>query len=280
MDKEAVLLIADSHINSKVGLMPPGIIDAEGTLFERNKIQKWLWRTWTQHLDEVEKLISGYKLTVILNGDILELDDKQRSWQLHDRNPSTVLDMARNVFVPLLTSFDAKLIVIRGTEAHTGKNAWIEDELAKDLGAIPDKDSGSASWWHFRGSFSGVLFDIAHHSNMGNLYHTFPNTGNRIAVETMLEYSEWKWNEKLPNYVVRSHNHRFADSGRTYPVRVISTPCWQFKTAFLHRIGKPNAMPDIGSLLFLLDNGQSTFYDMRYKPKRSSPWRPENQNQK
>lgn len=276
MTKEAVIVIADTHINSTLGLCPPGVTLDDGGQYMRSATQKWLWDTWLQFLDDLDRITKGYRKTFVLNGDIGELDDKNRSWQTIVRSPSKVLDLCREVFVPAIGKDD--LFVVRGTEAHTGKSAWIEEELAADLGAIPDNERNTFSWWHLRALFGGVKFDVSHHGSMGSLPWTYANASNRLVVETMMQYM--KWGEDYPDIVVRSHMHRFVDSGRTFDSRAVFTPCWQFKTSYLFRLGKANAYPHIGSLVFLCEDGNYHLEDLRYKPKRKAPWVNKNQKAK
>jgi len=270
MAKEAVILVADTHINSVLGLLKPGVVRDDGESYQLNQVQKFLWKAWEEFLTEIDKITEGYTKNLVLVGDIVELDAKARSWQIITQNPSTAITFATDVFEPLVARMDTTFVV-RGTEAHTGKSAWAEEEIAKDFDTEPDPQTGAKSWWHLRASFSGVRFDIAHHHSMGRLPWTYANSANKLAFATIVEYVNW--GEDPPHLAIRAHNHQFADSGRTYMTRGIFLPAWQFHTAYLHRIGKPNAMPDIGGCIFLCDNGQYEFVDRRYKPQRSTEWK-------
>lgn len=269
MTKEAVITIADLHTNSTLALLKPGMTRDDGEPVQLNIIQKWLWMSWELCLDSIEKLTTGYHKNLVLVGDLGDIDNGNRSWQYVTRNPSTVTTYTIELLEPVVAKCDTTF-VIRGTEAHVGKSAWLEEEIAKDLDAEPDPERGTSSWWHLRALFGGVKFDIAHHHSMGNLPWTYANAANKLAVETMYEYMEW--GEKPPDIVSRGHQHRFADSGRTYPTRGVFLPAWQFKTSYLHRIGKSNARPHIGAVVFLCDDGQYTMHDLRYKPIRGKPW--------
>lgn len=270
MAKEAVVLIADTHINSALGLCKPGTILDDGGSYSLNTVQKFLWKSWEQFLKDVDELTNGYQKNLVLAGDIVELDSKGRSWQTITQNPSTAVSMAVDIFEPLVSEMDTTF-VIRGTEAHTGKSAWGEEELAKDFDTEPDPQTKQKSWWHLRASFSGVRFDIAHHATMGRLPWTYANSANKLAFVTIIEYVNW--GEDPPHVVARAHNHQFADSGRTYMTRGVFLPAWQFHTSYLHRIGKANALPDIGGCIFLCDNGEYKFIDLRYRPQRSPEWK-------
>lgn len=270
MAKEAVILIADLHCNSTLGLCKPGLQRDDGELYELNQIQRWLWHTWEKFLDDVDGLVNGYRVNLILVGDLVELDSKARSWQIISKNPSTAIHLCVDIIEPLVQVADT-VFILRGTEAHSGRSAWSEEEIAKDLKAEPEPDTGARSWWHLRAGFSGVSFDIAHHAPMGNLFWTYGNSAPRLAIGTMMDYMDW--GERPPDIVARAHNHRFADSGRTYSTRGIFLPGWQFHTAYLHRLGKANARPHIGACVFLCDDGKYKFHDLRYRPVRSEAWK-------
>lgn len=268
--REALTIIADSHINSTLALCKPGLVNDDGNQYVLNSVQRWLWPVWERCLQRIETLTTGYVRNLALNGDIVELDSKDRSWQIISRNPASIQEHAQEIFDPLVQMHD-NLFVIRGTEAHSGKSAHAEEEFARDMGAIKCDDTGTYSWWHLRAAFGGVSFDIAHHATMGNLPWTFGNAANKLAITVINEYVEW--GEDPPDVAVRAHQHRFADSGRTYSTRGIFCPCWQWHTAYLHRIGKPNARPHIGALVFLCDDGEYSFHDIRFRPSRSKPWK-------
>jgi len=270
MAKEAVIFIADTHCNSTLGLCAPGLYRDDGEPYQLNDIQLWLLRTFEQCQDDIENLTKDYYTHLVLAGDIVDLDSKQRSWQTISRNPSLAVENAHAVLEPLLHRVD-NVFVLRGTEAHTGISAYGEEELARDIDAEPDPERHKYSWWHLRAEFSRVSFDIAHHANMGGLPHTYATAAMRLVTETMYYYNEW--GETPPDYVVRAHNHRYADSGLTFPTRGIYLPCWQFKTSYIHRIGKANGKPQIGAVVIRCDNGESDLKKLMYKPPRSKPWR-------
>ncbi|MGC9423766.1 hypothetical protein [Vibrio sp.] len=268
--KQAVILIADTHINSKTGLCGPNVIDDDGDIHRQNLIQEWLWYTWNKCLNDIKRLTKKYYRTVIFNGDIVDLDAKKRSNQMISRNPATILRMADQVVSPLIEFADRSFFV-RGTEAHVGRSGWIEEMMAERYSAEPNKDFGQFSWWHLRAVFSGVKFDVAHHNSLGGLPYTYPNNMNRLVQMTRLAYLDWE--EPVPDVVVRGHMHRFVDTGYTFSTRGVSLPCWQFHNAYLYRIRKENDMPHIGAVVVICDDGEKELIPLLYKPKRSPAWK-------
>ena len=109
---------------------------------------------------------------LVLNGDIVEKDNKRRTHQIITRNDATLLRIAVSTLKPALEWADA-IYVVRGTEAHVGKSAEMEEALAYDIGA--EKDGELHSHWHLRAVAGGVRMDIAHHATMGGMPWTERN---------------------------------------------------------------------------------------------------------
>lgn len=268
--KQAVVLIADTHFNSTKSICKPGFVTDDGNSHELSKTQRWLWETWERCLDEIEEVTSEYHKNIILLGDVVEIDGKYRSWQMLSRNPADILRLSEEILEPVVAMSD-DFFVLRGTEAHTGKSAWAEEEIARDFSAVQDTDTGMNSWWHLRAEFGGVKFDLAHHASMGQLQWTYGNSAMKLSYETMSYYYDWY--EAPPDIVARAHNHRFADSGLTYDTRAFFLPCWTYATSYLHRIGKANARPHIGALVFLCEDSKYDIVPLLYRPKREPIWK-------
>ena len=79
-----------------------------------------------------EKTDRGYKRIVVFDGDLTELDTQKRSIQLTSMNKNTILSMVMETILPLISIADA-VYIMRGTAAHTGKSAWSEEAIAKDI---------------------------------------------------------------------------------------------------------------------------------------------------
>ena len=269
--KEALILLADTHINSKLGLSAPAVIDDDGNVVQQNIIQKWLWDTWLRFTEDVKDLVKKTYTSVIFDGDMVDIDAKNRSGQMVSRNPVTILASASMVLKPI-TDLADQIFFIRGTEAHTGNSGWLEELLAQHYNkTVPDEITGNYSWNHLRAEFSGVKLDIAHHMSMGNLPWTYPNAMARVVQETRLNYLEWQ--EQPPDIVVRAHRHQHVDTGTTFSTRGVALPCWQWLTTYLYRLGKENAKPHIGGSVLICDNGNYQYMPFIYQPRRTPVWK-------
>jgi len=255
-----LVVVSDLHINSTVGLICPSIILDDGGEHRPSKGQRWLWRNW---IDFWEGIPKGCWL--VINGDLADKDIKLRAYQNITRNPSTIQKMVRDTMAPALDKAE-RVFVIRGTGAHTGKSGHLEEEFAKDIGAVP-YDKKIYSWWWLLLECEGVVFDIMHHASLGRKPWTTPNALNSLAAELVIRYARGR----LPDVAVRSHNHRFAETGQNYPIRVVATPAWQLSTEYSNRIAAAPA--DIGGVIFKCNQGVYTMDVRQYQPERSRPWK-------
>jgi hypothetical protein len=264
-----VAVFADEHINSLYGLCPRNVNLNEGGTYRANKWQRYLLGAWEQSLAFLEEKRRGKTLYVVKNGDAIELDIKRRTNNLVTHNKAIALDMVRTMFDPLVQMADY-LFFTRGTRAHVGD---LEDEIAADLGAIQDPDTGNYAWARIRAVFEGVKFDISHHTSMGRLPHTEKNAANKLAFLTMWEYMEWK--ESPPTVVHRNHNHRVSDSGKNFPILAVCGPSFQYPTEYIERLGSGGRLPHIGFTWYEVADGRLVDWDyVLYKPRRSRPWKP------
>ena len=131
----------------------------------------------------------------------------------------------------------------------------------------------------------GVRLDGAHHGRMGQRAHTVRGYANLygfdIWAERMLEAYQAmlvsedplsEFNERRPpDIAVRSHNHRYMDSGYDHRgvTRVVSMPAWQFATEYVHRIAA-ESLADIGIVLLICDEGEVEVKPILFNADRSS----------
>ena len=258
-----IAYIADTHINSTLGVLKPRVHLDDGGSYHASPLQKELWAAFNVYCEQVDKLPKP--LITVHGGDLGELDTKKRSNQIVSANKATIQAMIIDTLEPLINISD-HVIFIRGTLAHTGKSSWLEEAIAKDIDiSIPSTDT--QSHYHFRATIDGVRCDFTHHAPMGRK----PWTEKKAAIdigEVILNRYKVDMDDLPPNIVGRSHNHRYADSGNNFwrnDMFVLCTRCWQGKTEYVHRLGKENDVPDIGGHAFIIDNGEYQFKDYPFK---------------
>ncbi len=235
----------------------------DGGQYHASRTQRWLWSCWLDFWARVNRDASGYRKVLILDGDVGELDAKDRSAQIITINKSTILQMIRDV---LDFAIWDELYVIRGTRAHEGKSAWLAESIAADLDKVTPSAEKIYSWWQIRAEVQGVKFDIAHHAPMGSTPWTRVNSAVRLAAKVLWEYAVER-QVKPPDVVLRAHNHIYANAqvGNT---SAYFTPAWTMLTEYGYRMGFENTLPTIGGLVFYCENGYCEPQKYFYVPEK------------
>lgn len=269
--RDILVVVADTHIGSTVALCPPAVPLDDGGSYTPSAGQRWLWSCWLDFWTQVmaTRPSGGGKRYVVHLGDICEGDHHETS-QIVSRNPATMLDLAITVLEPVRQWAD-HMFVIRGTEAHAGKSAAMEEAIADDLNCTRDMARDTASWWHLLLEVQGVRIDCAHQpiSASGRPW-TRANGANVLAFATFSEYAEH--GERPPDIALRAHLHRFSDSGSNYVTRAVIAPAWQLGTAYSNRRW-PGQLADIGGQIWTITDGQPELRLVLYRPGPREPWR-------
>lgn len=251
-----VAILSDIHANSTVALCPPTVNLDDGGTYRASRAQRWLYKRFQEFAGEVARRREETgKLVVILNGELAD-DNYHGKYQLVDPNPKTQMATAVKALKPMLDLLrpDDSLYVIRGTEAHSGRSAWMDDKIGEDLGAVSPRE-GVHSYWHLQLNVDGVKFDVAHHPPLGpgRMPWTRGQYAMRLAAFAYMDGVQA--GEKPPDLYVRGHYHVPGDSYDAYPVRAIAMPSWQLTTAFGYRIGSSRALP-VGGVIVTCDRGR------------------------
>jgi hypothetical protein len=266
-NKTAIIAIADLHVNSTTAVCPRVVELDDGGNYHSSRTQHWLLECWLDFVAEAKIITEGYKRIAIFDGDLSELDRKERSSQIVTQNKAVILNMVQDTIAPLVDYTDANYF-FRGTAAHTGKSSWSEEAIAKDTdNTIPSPD-GASSWWHYRGIASGVRIDIAHHNGMGKKPWLKKNAANNCAAEIMWYYQVDRF-VRAPQLALRAHAHTYASSGDNFPCEVDMLPSWTTKTEYAYRMGYENAISDIGGIIYLCEDGRYNRVKLMYEPREA-----------
>ncbi len=258
-----LIVVSDLHINSTVALCAPGVELDDGGTYHLNRSQRWLYACWREFCEEVGRL-QGRKI-VCFNGDLGELDTKRRSVQLITANKATIVKMVQRTIEPLVELADS-LIVVRGTPAHEGKGAWLEELIANDYDHTIRHD-GTASWYHLRTVIDGVRYDIAHHASMTANPWGRGNSANNLAHKICFAYAV-QMGQPVPHIAHRAHNHIIAESSG-FPCHVQYGPAWSIATEYSYRAGYENNLSDIGGIIWTHDGGSYERKIVRFNPTAS-----------
>lgn len=277
MSVTVIAVTSDQHCGSTVALCPPTIGLDDGGEYKASKAQQWLWQSWLDFWKRVDQIRTKEKarLFQVYNGDLTEGDHHGTTQILSGNSAVQGAVVAAAMKVPLSLQPD-KIWLVRGTEAHVGKSAAAEEKIADGLRKnknpiVTDPHTKTASHWHARLEVDGVRLSFAHHGRMGQRPWTKINIVANLAAEIFYEFAARE--EPYPHLAVRSHHHRYADTGGAHPVRVIQTPAWQLHTSFIHRIA-PDSMADIGGLIIVIRDGKIALVDaVQFRAGRGYVWR-------
>ncbi len=241
----------------------------DGGHYEPSRLQQWLWSCWLDFWGWIAPQIADHEFWLVVNGDLGD-GDHHGTGQIVSRNPEVQSYIVHRSLQEPLQLQPAHKFVVRGTEAHAGASASSEEAYARSLGAEQDPDTHTWSWWHLRIQPHGVLMDIQHHGRAGQRPWTEASIATYLAAQIWMEHA--RRNLPHPRLAIRSHTHRHADSYEAHPTRVIVTPSWQAKTAFVHKVAA-ESIADVGGILVLVQPDGT--YEVRkklYSPELPTPW--------
>jgi len=269
-----VAIVADTHINSTVGLCPPVVTLDDGGSYHGSKVQRAIWAAWKEFWAEdvyARAKVLGAKVYVIFNGDLNDLNVHDGT-QLISHSESDIIKMSVDAIEPAIDGADY-VFIVRGTEAHVGKKANLEEEVAKDIGAEPDKRAGTCSWYWLKLEANGVSFDITHHPET---FARRPWTKDAAAVRhgRIVREQYLDRDEKPPDVAIRAHIHEFIPGNHRLPPFFCYCPGWQVMTSFFYRLGSTEVKP-VGGLVFVCQDGEFAFEPVIRPPmgSRRKPWR-------
>lgn len=269
---KSLLILADGHSNSTVGLAKPSVELDDGDQVSAGIVRRFIWQTYTRILDTAAERAKKFnsELYGLLNGDAVELAAKHASSQVITINREEAIRVAHETYEPLFERCKG-VFVTRGTEAHTGLSATAEEAIAANFdNTIRNPDTNRASWWWLPLDLDGVRLDIAHHPRGGGSGRPMNKYGGimRIASDTLFDYAND--GKAPPHLVIRSHLHTYRDSLSAFRTRAIITPAMSLLTAYTHRIGI-NASEPIGALLVHCHEGKY-HVEKLLTPVRSQSW--------
>lgn len=241
-----LVVVSDTHVGSTLALCKRHKLD-DGGFFDPSELQQKVWALWEDFWDFVYKQIGNEPFVLVHNGDILDGQNKGRTTALTTFNLTVQSRLAVEILGPHAKKAK-RYFQIRGTEAHAGISAQEEEAVACALGAEQD-EQGNYSRWELWMKFGVELIHFAHHisSTVSTAYES--SAPMREMVSAFVEAGQHKL--RAPSFIVRSHRHRFiqisAPGGK-----IVTTPAWQLKTPFTHRIDRTRA-PQLGGLLIRLD---------------------------
>lgn len=270
-----IAIPSDLHCGSPVGLFPPIVWAlSSGGQYAPNKLNDLSWQAWKEswlEIKEIREKINA-RLIVVHNGDGVEgvhhrttevityrIDEHER---IHKACMTSALEIAG--FNP---ENGDSLFYVFGTPAHVGEGGASEENIAREMGAIPMIPPSPTSyyqdgvylWDNLRLVVNNRLFDIRHQG---------PHPGGRpwlkgnnfLYMLRSVYLESLRVRGVLPDYVIRSHRHTWippvtyrdedAVNGNV-EITGFLTPCFQAKTSYGHRVTWEH-FTNIGMLYFIV----------------------------
>lgn len=253
-----LVVVSDLHAGCRMGLHPkePTRVDGGGQYipsdFQR-KMFAWWQEFWT---DWVPRVTKREPYDICVNGDVIDGVHHRSTTQI-SHNIEDQLRVAEALLSPHVERCHNKggtYYHIRGTEAHVGQSGEYEERLARTLGAKPNAEHQYARfdlWKRVGAGKNSALVHLLHHvGTTGSAAHE-ASAVNAELTATYVEAARWR--REPPDYVVRSHRHRFIAvdlaTANGYAAAIV-TPAWQGRTPFTWKIpGARVSEPQIGGII-------------------------------
>jgi hypothetical protein len=263
----ATLLLADLHCNSSVALAPNNIVFTDGDGHRLSGGQYWLLDNWNKVIERVTEISKHGVLRTVFNGDLVDGDAKDRTWQIITRNPVTITHMCAELLEPLAKVSSGGFIFIKGTPAHVGKSGNLEELVADDFDISKEEpDTKSKLWPIFQGFIDDVKIQIAHHGSAGGLTQNKKLTASKYAAKLIFDYAERK--DKPPDIAFYGHSHLWSDSYDNFAAtRCIFLPSWSLATEYIEA-RNPGCLADNGAVILWTDGGKYEIEKIKFIPRQ------------
>jgi hypothetical protein len=255
----SIVCVSDLHCGCRLGLLGRGGIDLDTGIegasqhVPPSRLQLKLMDMWDEFWgDWVPRVTHGEPYIVVINGDAVDgvhhNSVTQISHSLTDQKR-----IALDLLGPIVKLCEGRFYMIRGTEAHVGPSGQMEEDLARELGAVAD-DSGHRSRWELFKRLGPDLIHFTHHIGTTGSSAYESTAVHKETVETYVESG--RWGDRVPDIRVRSHRHRCLEvraPARDGWTSTIVTPAWQLKTPYTFRVaGARLSQPQIGGIVVRL----------------------------
>lgn len=256
-----LVVVSDTHCGCALGLYreSPKLDDGGG--YAASALQRKMLGFWDEFWESfVPEATRGEPFTVVHNGDAINGKPHGGITNITD-NLTIQRRIAETLLRPIVQKCEGRYYHIRGTEAHVGKSAQDEEELARTLGARPNDDGQHARYdlWKLVGP---SLVHLLHHIGTTGSAAYEATAVHKELTESFVEAG--RWGKRPPDVIVRSHRHRAIEikisTSRGNGIAAV-TPGWQGKTPFVWKIpGARLSEPQFGGIVVRHAHGR-TFVD-------------------
>lgn len=195
-----VVIVSDTHAGCKLGLCSDNVYLDESGSYKPSRFQKRLYQFWLEFWNEWVPLATrGEDFAVIHNGDVID-GVHHGATTLITNNLTDQRAIAYDLLRPVVHFCNGLYFQIRGTEAHVGKSAQEEEELARALGAIPER-SGNASRYDLWLNIGDHLIHTLHHVSSCSSSAYEATAVHKELVDSLTEAARWGY--RPPDAVIR-----------------------------------------------------------------------------
>ena len=264
-DVDLIFGMSDFHFGSSSGLCPPVCATLEGSTYNHNKIQGFLWeafedftglrwkktKRWKDQPQPgeiaitkngwIHKVAKGREFGLLLNGDLTEGDHHGTKELIHP-DVAAQSPLAKHVLCPLAEQSSATFVVM-GTDCHVKQ---MESGIGQELGARYCKDSKSWAWPQLQMRFNGTLVFVKHHiSASSRPWLMSMQLAAALAAEQL---NAVKMGHEPPRVVIRSHRHEHGEFRGPQGLMVVLPP-WQGLTSHGRKVVQ-QSLPVPGGVSF------------------------------
>lgn len=240
-----LVIMSDMHAGSRLGLLAPGVLLADGHQVGLGEVQRWLWGCYTDAIEKAATFAQGKPVVLIHNGDACQGDRHGATFAANIADQVSIAEACIDAFARKVDL--ARVILITGTEAHDFGEASAERILAERL----SKRWDVSCTHHLLARVEDVLIDVAHHGpTVGRRVWTRANSARSYLMSRMLEEQR-----EIPDLYFRAHRHRFVDETvavGTRRSRLIITPGWQALDQFARKATQSEAVLECGMTVLLV----------------------------
>lgn len=256
-----LVVVSDTHCGCGLALMAKRRRMDTGYYVSPSPFQRKIGKMWKSFWNDfVPEATKREPYTVVHNGDAIDGVHHNSTTQV-SHNLDDQKKIAIDALAPVVEKCNGRYYHIRGTEAHVGKSGVTEEELARELGAIPNEQGQYARY--------DLWLRIGPH--LGHLLHHVGSTGSQayeataVHKELVESFTEaGRWENEPPSFIVRSHRHRAFETsmpavknGKPFFCKALVTPCWQGKTPFAWKIpGARLSTPQFGGIVIRYAHGE------------------------
>jgi hypothetical protein len=252
-----VCVLSDMHTGSSTALFPNREFVGKHQTSLPNRMQKMIYPLWIRTAGEVAAARKGKRLIVINLGDAIDgIHHNSIQETLFNRKDQAAAHVQLMEWFLRRVGFSKgdELHYVQGTEIHV---AEVEDDIAGELGAIPNELTGYKTSSVLELNINGTFHYFTHH---GVRRGDGANEGNTLKNKLRNMYYD-RLKENMPKVHVVWSGHTHGHTWATFEVREkndfhqmhgIICPSWQAKTRYVFE-KMPQAINSIGAVWMKID---------------------------